>query len=152
MKFLAAMISKFDALTLRSSTDEDLRQREKEFMAEALLYNNTVNRSVNEAYDSIDAKATAILQHVSIMIAVSGLLYTQATSSVFRFFFMGEMLLYVVLALFCLRLLMAQHMSPSYSETKNVVAKEAVLDLTAKFTFLISVALVFTVVAEVVAK
>jgi hypothetical protein len=152
VKFLDAMISKFDALTLRSSTDEDLQQREKEFREEAGLYGNAVNMSVNEAYDSIDAKATAILQHVSIMIAVSGLLYSQAASVFFRFSFIGEMLLYVVLALFCLRLLMAQHMSPSYSDTKNVVAKEAVLDLTAKFTFLISVALILTVVTEVAAK
>ena len=151
MKFLDAMISKFDALTLWSSTDQNLRQREKEFNEEAQLYGNAVTRSVNEAYDSIDAKATAILQHVSIVIAVSGFLYAQA-SSFFRFFFIGEMLLYVVLALFCLRLLIAQQMSSSFSDPRNVVAKEAVLDLTAKFTFLISVTLVLTVVAEVAIK
>jgi hypothetical protein len=152
VKLLDAMISKFDALTLRPSTAKDLRQREKEFRDEASLYGNAVTRAVYEAYDSIDAKATAILQHVSIMIAVSGVLYSQAASSLFRFLFIGEMLIYIVLALFCLRRLMAQHMSPSYSDTLNVVAKEAVLDLTAKLTFLISVALILTVIGEVVAK
>jgi hypothetical protein len=151
VKFLDSMISTFDALTLRSATDEDLQTREKEFREEILLYSNTVNRSVNEAHDSIDTKATAILQHVSIMIAVSGVLYSQAASFL-RFFFVSEMLLYIILTLYCLRLLMAQYMSPSYSDTQNVVAKEAVLDLTAKLTFLISVALVLTVVAEVVVK
>ena len=151
MKFLDLMISKFDALTLRSSSDEDLQKRDKEFRDEIPLYANTVNRSVNEAYDSIDTKATAILQHVSIMIAVSGVLYSQAASFL-RFFFVSEMLLYIILTLSCLRLLMMQHLSPSYSGTQNVVAKEAVLDLTAKLTFLISVALVLTIVAEVVVK
>ena len=130
MKFLDLMISKFDALTLRSSSDEDLQKRDKEFRDEIPLYANTVNRSVNEAYDSIDTKATAILQHVSIMIAVSGVLYSQAASFL-RFFFVSEMLLYIILTLSCLRLLMMQHLSPSYSGTQNVVAKEAVLDLTA---------------------
>ena len=76
MKFLDAMISRFDALTLRSSTKEDLSEREKEFREEATLHGNAVNMTINEAYDSIDAKATAILQHVSIMIAVSGILYS----------------------------------------------------------------------------
>ncbi|MGB9114268.1 hypothetical protein [Bradyrhizobium sp.] len=151
MKFLDQMISRFDALTLRTSSDADLQKRDKEFRDEAPLYANMLNRSVYEAHDSIDTKATAILQHVSIMIAVSGVLYSQAASFL-RFFFVSEMLLYIILALYCLRLLMAQQMSSSYSDTQNVVAKEAVLDLTAKFTFLISVALVLTVVAEVILK
>jgi hypothetical protein len=152
VKFLDAMISTFDTLTRRSSTEEDFRQREKEFRDETSLYGNAVTRSVNEAYDSIDTKSTAILQHVSIMIAVSGVLYTQATKSLFQYLFIGEMLLYVLLALFCLRLLMTQHISSSYDDVQNVVAKESFLDLTAKLTFLISVALVITVIAEVTAK
>jgi hypothetical protein len=152
VKFLDAMISTFDTLTRRSSTEEDFRQREKEFRDETSLYGNAVTRSVNEAYDSIDTKSTAILQHVSIMIAVSGVLYTQATKSLFQYLFIGEMLLYVLLALFCLRLLMTQHISSSYDDVQNVVAKESFLDHTAKLTFLISVALVITVIAEVTAK
>jgi hypothetical protein len=151
VKLLDAMISNFDSLTLRSSTEDDLQKRDKEFRDEISVYGNAVIRAVNEAQDSIDAKATARLQHVSIMIAVSGLLYSQAVSFL-RFFFAGEMLLYIILALYCLRLLMAQQLSPAHSDTQNVVAKEAMLDLTAKITFLISVALVLTVVAEVVVK
>ncbi|RTM06371.1 MAG: hypothetical protein EKK33_32745 [Bradyrhizobiaceae bacterium] len=151
MKYLDAMISRFDALTLRFSSDQDLKQREEEFRNEIPLYANAANRLVNEAYDSVDTKATAILQHVSIMIAVSGLLYSQAASFL-RFFFVGEMLLYIILALYCLRLLMMQHVSPAYSDVQNAVCKEAVLDLTAKLTFLVSVALVLTVVAEVLVK
>jgi H+/Cl- antiporter ClcA len=146
------MISTFDALTRRSSTAEDLRQRAKEFRDEAQLRGNAITRSVNEAYDSIDVKSTAILQHVSIMIAVSGVLYTRAARSLFKYLFIGEMLLYVVLALFCLRLLMTQHISSSYDDVQNVAAKESFVDLTAKLTFLISVALVLTVIAEVTAK
>jgi hypothetical protein len=146
------MISSFDALARQSSTAENLRQRAKEFRAEAQIHGNALTRSVNEAYDSIDVKSTAILQHVSIMIAVSGVLYTQAGRSLFQYLFIGEMLLYVVLALFCLRLLMTQYISPSYDDVQNVAAKESFLDLTAKLTFLISVALVLTVIAEVAAK
>jgi len=151
VKMLNSMISTFDVLTLRSSTDQDLQAKEKEFAEEISLLGNKVNQSANEANDSIDTKATAILQHVSIMIAVSGLLYSLAASFL-RFLFVSEMLLYIILALCCLRLLMTQYMSPSYSKTRNVVAKEALLDLTAKLTFLISVALVLTVVAEAVVK
>jgi hypothetical protein len=151
VKFLDLMIARFDALTLQSSSDVDLQKRDKEFREEVPLYANMLNRSVNEAHDSIDAKATAILQHVSIMIAVSEVLYSQAASFL-RYFFVSEMLLYIILTLCCLRLLMAQHISSSYSDTMNVVAKEVVLDLTAKFTFLISVALVLSVVAEVFLK
>jgi hypothetical protein len=146
------MIAKFDFLSRLSCSNEELQKRDKEFRSEVTLYNNLNTKAVYEAYDSIDTKATAVLQHVSIMIAVSGVLYSQAASKIFQMLFIGEMLLYIVLALFCLRLLMPQHVSPSYSETQNVVAKESVLDLTAKLTFLISVALILTVIAEVAAK
>ena len=44
---------------------------------------------------------------------------------------------------------MHQHMSPNFHATKDVVAKEATLDLTAKLTFFVSIALVVTVICEV---
>ncbi len=86
------------------------------------------------------------------MIAVSGVLYTQASKPLFQYLFIAEMLLYVILALFCLRLLMAQHVSSAYDDVQNVAAKEAFVDLTAKLTFLISVGLVLTVIFEVAGK
>jgi hypothetical protein len=152
MRPLDWMISTFDAGVLRAFGKEELQKRDKEFRAETLLYSNAQNRSVNEAYDSIDTKATAVLQHVSIMIAVSGVLYSQAVSSVFGVIFVGEMLLYIILALLCLRLLMAQHFSGKFSDTQNVVAKEALFDLTAKLTYLISIVLILTVAVEVLVK
>jgi hypothetical protein len=153
VNFLSEMIRAVDGLILRIFlSDSDLSERNEEFIHETGDYDSNKSTIVRDTYGTIDVKATAVLQHVSIMIAVSGLLYSQAASKFFRFGFSGEMLLYVILALFCLRLLMVQHVSPSYSDAQNVVAKEAVLDLTAKLTFMISVALVLTVVAEVVVK
>ncbi|MFZ3310303.1 MAG: hypothetical protein WA280_13145, partial [Xanthobacteraceae bacterium] len=61
-----------------------------------------------------------------------------------------ETLVYVILALFCLRLFMMQHHSGQFSDTQNVVAREAMLDVVAKFTFLISIFLVGTVLLELV--
>ena len=153
MRFLSEIIRKFDVLILRVFlSGDDLRARDKEFNDEVGHYDNNLNTMIHDAHDSIDTKTTAVLQHVSIMIAVSGVLYSQAASSLFRYIFIAETLLYVVLTLFCLRLLMAQTHSSNFSDTQNATAKEAVLDLTAKFTFLISVALILTVMAELVIK
>jgi hypothetical protein len=152
MSLLDKMISGFDFVALRLQSDSALDNRETEFKRDIAHYNDIGLKSINEAYDSVDTKATAILQHVSIMIAVSGLLYSTAKNVCLQRIFVAEMLLYVGLALCCLRLFMTQHMAPTKAVTFNVVAKEAFLDLTAKATFLVSIALVFTVVAEVVWK
>lgn len=152
MKFLDDMISKFDALMMRSVSSAELTQRDKEFRVEATQYGNAINRSIYDAYESIDTKATAILQHVSIMIAVTGILYSQTTPSLFKWLFGIETLIYVVLALFCLRLFMMQHHSHQLSDTQNVVAREVFLDVVAKFTFLVSVFLVGTVLLELVTR
>jgi hypothetical protein len=152
MSILSDMISVFDRAAIWSQSDNDLIGRETEFRNDIARYTDNGRKSINEAYDSIDTKATAILQHVSIMIAVSGVLYSTATPKFLQVIFVCEMLLYVGLALCCLRLFMTQHMSPTRSETFNVVAKEAFLDLTAKITFLVSIALVLTVIAEVIWK
>jgi hypothetical protein len=143
MKLLDSMINKFDAVVLLTTTDDDLNHRLGEFNKD-----KTASK-IYEAYDSIDAKATAILQHVSIMIAVTSLLFSLAAYPILKVTFVCELLFYIVLALTCLRLFMTQHMSPKFHETKNVVAKEAVLDLTGKFTFLVSIGLILTIVAEV---
>jgi hypothetical protein len=150
--FLSEMISKFDALTLRFIPDNRLQRREAEFSKETSIYDNNFSRAIHDAYGSIDTKATAVLQHVSIMIAVTGILYSQASAAIFKWLFGAKTLLYVVLALFCLRLLMAQHHSPIFGEAMNVAAKEATLDLTAKLTFLVSIVLIITVVVELVAR
>jgi len=152
MKLLDVMISKFDDLTLRAIHSSDLQNRENEFNSEAQLLGNATNRLANQTRNSVDTKATAVLQHVSIMIAISGLLYTQSTPTPIKLLFVTEMLLYVALALCCLRLLMTQSMLPSSSDGRNVVAKEAFFDLTAKFTYFISIILVLTIIAEVIFK
>jgi hypothetical protein len=149
MTFLDSMISKFDALVLYFVPDSQLKQREEEFWTEMGSLSSDSKKAIYEAYDSIDTKATAVLQHVSIMIAVTGILYSQA-SRAFKWFFGTETLVYVILALFCLRLLMVQHHSSNFGDTKNVVAKEALLDVTAKLTFLISIVLIATVLIELV--
>ena len=152
MKFLDDIISKFDALVLRSLSATELRERDEEFRKDANNYGDALTRSVYEAYDSIDTKATAILQHVSIMIAVTGILYSQTTGTFFKSLFGIETLLYVILALFCLRLFMMQHHSGQFSDTQNVAAREAILDIVAKFTFLVSIVLVGTILLELVLR
>ena len=152
MTILNEMISKFDALTLRLMLDGELKQREAEFGSEVSSYDSSFAKFIRDSYASVDTKATAVLQHVSIMIAVTGILYSQANGPVFKGLFGLETLLYVVLALFCLRLLMVQHHSKVFGETKNVAAKEATLELTAKLTFLISVLLIITVLVELVVR
>jgi hypothetical protein len=152
MTFLNKMISTFDTLTLRLISENELIRREAESTSEIHSYDNAPNKFIRGAYASVDTKATAVLQHVSIMIAVTGILYSQANGPVFKLLFGAETLLYVVLALFCLRLLMAQHHSPRFGESKNVAAKEATLELTAKLTFLISVLLIITVLVELVIR
>jgi hypothetical protein len=151
VKFLDEVISQFDRQVLRFLTSDELQQRKQEFEDEVGRYDSNLNKMINDAYDAVDTKATAVLQHVSIMIAVTGVLFSQAGVR-FRWLFGTEMLLYVVLALFCLRLLMAQHHSGQFSDIQNAAAKEAILDLTAKLTFIISVALIITVLAELVVK
>jgi hypothetical protein len=138
------MISKFDALALRLArltSGEKPGQRVKAFT------HDQTPRAVYDAYDSIDSKAAAILQHVSIMIAVSSILFVEASQRFLKNIFVCELLLYICLALSCLRLLMNQDVFRD--QNKNVVAKEDVLDLTAKVTFLLSIVLVITVIAEV---
>jgi hypothetical protein len=152
MMFLNRMISGFDALILRLTPDGELKNREKESSSEVHSYDSSLSKFIRDAYASVDIKATAVLQHVSIMIAVTGILYSQANGPVFKWLFGAETLLYVVLALFCLRLLMAQHHAPNFGETTNVAAKEATLELTAKFTFLISILLIITVLVELVVR
>ena len=151
MKFLDKMIAGFDALTLLFIKHEELKEREAKLPTVIHSYDSSPSKLVRDSYASVDTKATAVLQHVSIMIAVTGILYSQATRSVFKLLFGAETLLYVVLALFCLRLLMAQFQSTT-SETINVSAKEATLELTAKLTFLISVVLIVTVLIELVIR
>jgi hypothetical protein len=152
VKLLDEMVSRFDSIVLRSVSDEELQNRDKEFVRDAGLYSNTMNRSIYEAYDSIDTKATAILQHVSIMIVATGFLYSLTSVTFLKILFGAETLLYVVLALFCLRLFMHQNHSKDLSETMNVVARESILDLTAKLTFLISLFLIGTVALELVIR
>ena len=151
MKFLDAVIVQFDQLVLQYLASDELQQRKQEFEEEIGRYDTNQNKMVNDAYDAVDTKATAVLQHVSIMIAVTGVLFSQA-GVWFKWLFGTEMLLYVVLALFCLRLLMVQHHSGQFSDIQNAAAKEAILDLTAKLTFVISVVLIITVLAELVVK
>ena len=146
MSILDSMISMFDSVVLLKTTEDHLNKRLEEFNKD-----KTASK-IYEAYDSIDVKATAILQHVSIMIAVTSVLFTQTDHTILKVAFVCELLFYIFLALACLRLLMAQHMSPKFHETKDVVAKEATLDLTAKLTFLVSIGLILTVIAEVAMK
>jgi hypothetical protein len=51
-----------------------------------------------------------------------------------------------------LRLLMAGHYYEAKFDSDGVTAKEAVLELTAKLTFFVSVALIVTVFAKLVVK
>ncbi len=151
MKLLTKMIHCIDALFLRFFFTKSLQEQSyQEFNREASLYDSNLNTLVRDTHASVDTKATAVLQHVSIMIAVSGLLYTQATNAILKGIFIAEMLLYVILTLFCLRLLMVQSPSPNFSEISDAAAKQLLLDMTAKLTFVISIALSVTVLVEVV--
>ncbi len=151
MKFLDGMISKPDAAVMRTIPESEIKQRDSEFRNEASLHNNLVNRAIYEAYDSIDTKATAILRPVPIMIAATGILYS-STHGVFKIRFGFETLFYVLLTMFCLGLFMTRHHATPCSDTENVVMRKAILDLISKLTFLISVILVGTLVAELVTQ
>jgi hypothetical protein len=144
------MISIFDRLVACLFSKNEVRQRREEFIQDSSSYDSNPNRKVESAYGAIDTKATAILQHVSIMIAVSGLLFSN-TGGFFKWAFGIETVLYVVLTLFCLRLFMPQyHNVNSSSVEEDVVAKEAILDIAAKFTFLISAILIILVLIKLV--
>ena len=151
MKFLDWLISFIDGITLRISA-EQLNERSKKTQLLVGGYDSGPARFVRDSFASIDAKATAVLQHVSIMIAVSGILYTQATGKFFGFLFALEMLIYVVLAVFCLRLLMTKYVPGATSEIDDTLAKDAVFDAVAKLTYFLSLVLVVTVVLELVVK
>ena len=86
------------------------------------------------------------------MIAVTGALYSWTSVAFLKLLFGVETLLYVLLAVFCLRLFMAQDHSVSLSDTQNVVMREALLDLTAKLTFFVSIILIGTVLIELALK
>jgi hypothetical protein len=149
MTVLAALISLFDRLLLCAITAKDLDDREHELKRESNTHDTKIAKLIYDALDSIDTKATAVLQHVSIMIAVSGALYTKADSKAFQIIFISEMLVYVLMALLCLRLLMTQCVSSDFEASKDAVAKEAIMDLTSKLTFVVTLALVVSVIAEV---
>ncbi len=149
MSALTALISLTDRLLLCAIAAKDLTDREHEINREANAHDTKIAKLIYEALDSIDTKATAVLQHVSIMIAVSGALYAKADSKFFQIIFVSEMLVYVLMALLCLRLLMTQHVSTDFNPSKDTVAKEAIMDLTSKLTFAVTLALAVSVVAEV---
>ena len=153
MKILDWLISLADNLFRLLIANGRLPERERSLNQQAQIYGNSVTMAVRDSYASVDAKSAAILQHVSIMIAVSGLLYSQASiAPTFAKIFLGEMLVYIFLALFCLRLLMGKNLYQTNSETLNVVAKDALVDVTAQLTFLVTIILVTTVIVETFTK
>ncbi len=149
MKSVSTLIGKIDSLLLRPFSDDELNQRYAEFTNEISRRDDAHEKMAREEYDSIDTKAAAVLQHVSIMIAVSSLLLSQA-SKCFKWIFGIEAILYVILALCCLRALTSQHLSGNFNNFQDVTAKQALLDLTTKLTFLLSVVLIITVVIELI--
>jgi len=150
ISFLDKMISGFDRLILSVFSKDSLRKRDEEFKYEDP--SSPLTKAIYEAADSVDTKATAVLQHLSIMIAVTALLLSQVGAGFFMWLFAIEALLYIALALCCLRLFMDQTLSTSFSSTQNVTTKEAILEFTAKATFFVSVILVFSVLIKLVAK
>jgi hypothetical protein len=150
VKFLDKTITWFDGAALCLISKEDMEKRDQDFRNQDS--SSPLGKAVYEAYDSVDTKATAILQHVSIMIAVTGALYSWTSTAFLKLLFGIETLLYVSLAVCCLRLFMAQDHSASLSDTKNVVVRETLLDLTAKLTFFVSIILIGTVLIELVLR
>jgi hypothetical protein len=151
VRWLTAAISASDGL-FRRLVSHEIPKRTKDLSDEVRSYDSPATRQIYEAYDAIDTKAAAILQHVSIMTAVAGVLFQTTESALFKLIFGFETSLYIILALFCLRLLMVHHLGPHLSDQSDVAAKEALLALTSKFTFLISVILVVVVIAELVSR
>lgn len=77
--------------------------------------------------DNIDAKASALLTHVSIMLGVSAILYTEtAPSSVWRSVIAIEMLGYIAVAIACLTCV--DIIGTSKSDTSASAFKERCLD------------------------
>jgi hypothetical protein len=111
-------------------------------------------RVLSSSLNSTDVRSTAILQHVSIMIAVCGLLYSQSENgSCFRFVFAIELLCYVLLTLFCLRLLLDRSGNDQQERPdlqKEALWKEKVQYRTGQLTFLVTVALAITVIFKVI--
>lgn len=151
-EYLSGMMRFADTQILRIFAEDEVAKRVDELSAEIHNYDSSPTKIVRDVYGSIDTKATAVLQHVSVMIAISGVLYSSASALFVRVVFAIEMLLYVALALVCLRLLMSQHFSSTFDERQDAVARQAVFDITAKFTFLVSIALIVMVVVEIFVK
>ncbi len=107
-----------------------------------------LNRAVYETLATVDTKATAVLTHVSVMLAAAGVLYSQTTGFL-RYMFGAELVAYVVMTLCCLRLIMIPYLDEEPT-SNEAVRREAILDGTARFTFFISVIFAVTFVAELI--
>ena len=83
------------------------------------------------------------------MIAIASLLFSQSAKPL-KWIFGFEAILYVLIALCCLRLFMAQELSGTLNDTQGLVAKEALFDRIAKITFIVTIAMVITFAAELV--
>jgi hypothetical protein len=152
VKFFNAAFNQFDKLILFFVRDEERKKRAKLLEADAMDYNSVQKKILYDAYDAIDTKAAAVLQHVSIMTAVAGVLFSQTDAGFFRWVLGIETLVYLILALSCLRLLMTDQYYEKELSVESVARQEGILEFTAKITFLVSVVLIVTVFAKLVVK
>lgn len=149
MKLFDSLIAALDRFLMRFISSEEIDKRDRELTREVGVYDQNRTKIVYEGHDSVDTKSTAILQHVSIMIAIASLLFSQSAKPL-KWIFGFEAILYVLIALCCLRLFMAQELSGTLNDTQGLVAKEALFDRIAKITFIVTIAMVITFAAELV--
>ena len=148
MMWLRKLVEGFDFLAKLLLPKTELKEWRQDLNKDFKEYGSPNTEFVYQAFDSIDTKTTAVLQHVSIMIAVSGVLFTQSTGAI-RIIFGLEMIVYIFLTLFLLRFLMRQH-SFSEDDLWEVARREMLLDLTTQTTFLTSLCLILTFGFELV--
>lgn len=140
--WLLSLISRQSIKTMKV---EDLRARPAD---------NEPARVLSESLNATDSRATAVLQHLSIMVALCGILYSQPDSgSTIKFVFVTELFMYLLLTLCCLRLLVDRSTYVIFEGRdleKEALWKEKILYLTVQCTFVTTIALAASVFIKAV--
>jgi len=121
--------------------EANLRKRDKEMSAEAL-----------RTFGSIDAKATGLLTHTSMMIAGLGLIAPLVADSRFEVgVVVAEMAIYLLIALGCLRCLSVFHAHEfdSADNRMNEIIHREVIIRAELYSLCIRAAIMFTIVVFV---
>lgn len=112
--------------------------------------NSPAGGAAAQSYSTSDAKNTALLTHVSIMIAICGLLFSQEQSQAFVWIYGLEIVAYLLIAICCMRGLMSSKL-PNHTEYfADAHFKETLFNKCALWAILLTIILAAAVVFEVI--